>query len=328
MVRRKNNKGISLMSLIITILVIIILAAIIIVGGYTNNVKEAQVAKMLNEFDEVINAVSQRGYEHQLDPDVYPYENSRAYTDTDSITIDDVTYGDGYFLVTSKELEKLGVTGTTRDFVVNYSTGEVILKEVYFLDDKEVYTREDLLDIYTNNDLVTKGEYDEQKGVNKPILLDGMLPVKYDGSKWIVTSTDDPEWYDYAIDSTGGPVRYANVMLMDDTTVKDASGVFLSNEKMRGMNLENLVGAEVQVEGSMFVWLPRFTYKESDGSTNIVYSKLTADYTLNGYVKHPAFYYGEYTGSEGVVNESSGYIAGGVEVTGIWISKYEAGYTN
>ena len=42
------------MSLIITILVIIILAAIIIVGGYTNNVKEAQVAKMLNEFDEVI----------------------------------------------------------------------------------------------------------------------------------------------------------------------------------------------------------------------------------------------------------------------------------
>ena len=328
MVKIKNNKGISLMSLIITILVIIILAAIIIVGGYTNNVKEAQVAKMLNEFDEVINAVSQRGYEHQLDPDVYPYENSRAFTDTDTITIDNVTYGDGYFLVTSKELEKLGVTGTTRDFIVNYSTGEVILKEVYFLDDKEVYTREDLLDIYTDNDLVTRGEYDKEKGVNKPILLDGMLPVKYDGSKWIVTSVDDPEWYDYAIDSTGGPVRYANVMLMDDTTVKDISGAFLSNEKLRAMNLENLIGAEVQVEGSMFVWLPRFTYKEENGSTNIVYSKLTADYTLNGYIKHPAFYYGEYTGSDGIINENSGYIAGGVEVTGIWISKYEAGYTN
>jgi len=324
----KNNKGISLMSLIITILVIIILAAIVIVGGYTNNVKEAQVAKMLNEFDEVINAVSQRGYEHQLDPDVYPYENSRAYSDEDTITIDDVTYGAGYFLVTSKELEELGVSGTTKEFVVNYSTGEVILKEPYYLNNKEVYTREDLLDIYTDNDLVTKGEYDKEKGVNKPILLDGMLPVKYDGSKWIVTSVDDPEWYDYAADSTGGPVRYANVMLMDDTTVKDASGAFLTNDKMRGMNIENLVGAEVQVEGSMFVWLPRFTYREDDSTANVVYSKLTADYTLDGYIRHPAFYYGEYTGSEGITNENSGYIAGGVEVTGIWISKYEAGYTD
>ena len=324
----KNNKGISLMSLIITILVIIILAAIVIVGGYTNNVKETQVAKMLNEFDEVINAVSQRGYEHQLDPDVYPYENSKAYSDTDSITIDDVIYGDGYFLVTSKELEKLGVAGTTRDFVVNYSTGEVVLKEVYYLDDKEVYTREDLLTIYTDNDLVTKGEYDEEKGVNRPILLDGMLPVKYVGSKWVVTNVEDPDWYDYAMDSAGGPVRYANVMLMDDTTVRDASGTFLSNEKMRSMNLENLVGCEVEVEGSMFVWLPRFSYKEENGAMNIVYSKLTADYTLDDYVRHPAFYYGEYIGSEGIVNENSGYIAGGVEVTGIWISKYEAGYTN
>lgn len=324
----KNNKGISLMSLIITILVIIILAAIVIVGGYTDNVKEAQVAKMLNEFDEVINAVSQRGYEHQLDPDVYPYENSRAFSEADSITIDDVIYGDGYYLVTSKELEKLGVTGTTRDFVVNYSTGEVVLKEVYYLDDKEVYTREDLLDIYTDNDLVTKGEYDKEKGVNRPILLDGMLPVKYVGSTWVVTSVDDPEWYDYAIDSAGGPVRYANVMLMDDTTVRDSSGAFISNEKMRGMNLENLVGCEVEVEGSMFVWLPRFTYKEEGGTSSVVYSRLTADYTLDGYIKHPAFYYGEYTGAEGVANENSGYIAGGVEVTGIWISKYEAGYTD
>lgn len=322
-----NKRGISLVSLIITIIIMIILAAVIIINGFNKNIAEANFSKMYNEFIEVENAVSQRGYENKLDSVIYPFEGV-AYSDTNSITIDDVTYGDGYYLVTETELVSLGVTSVAREYVVNYNTGDVVLKEPYFWDDKEVYKKDDLLDVYTNNSLVTGGEYDAEKGVNKPILLNGMLPVKYNGSSWIVVSKDDPEWYDYSIDASGGPVRYANVMLLDDTTLIDENGQELSNEKIRGMNLDNLVGMRVEDEGSMFVWIPRFTYKGEGSGASIVYSNLTKDYTSNGYIKSPAFYYGEYTGAESSDKENSGYIAGGKELTGIWVSKYQAGYTN
>ena len=43
------NKGISLISLVITIVVMIILAAIVIINGFTRNVDEANFAKMYNE---------------------------------------------------------------------------------------------------------------------------------------------------------------------------------------------------------------------------------------------------------------------------------------
>lgn len=327
--KRKSNRGISLLSLIITIILIIIIAAIAIINGFTKNIDEAQFSKIYNEFLEVENAISQRGFEHKLDATVYPYENSQAYTNTNTITVNNITYGEGYYLVTSTELEKLGVTGVMREYVVNYATGDVILKEPYYLSDKEVYTKEDMLQIYTDNSVITNAEYDEKKGVNKPVLTDGMLPVKYNGSSWIVVSKNDEEWYDYSLDSTGGPLRYANVMLMDDTTVEDSSGKLYSNEKLRGMNLENLIGMKVVEEGSMFIWIPRYTFKEeSDGSKTIVYSKLTQDYTSNGYTKNPAFYYGEYTGAENTEKNNTGYTAGGKELTGIWISKYEAGYIN
>ncbi len=320
----KGNQGISILSLIITIIIIIIIAAIAIINGFTKNVDEAEYVRMLNEFIEVENAITQRGIEHKLNASVYPYENSKEYTESDHITINNTTYGSGYYLVTPTDLEKLGVTGATREYVVNYFTGDVILKEAYFLDDKKVYTKEDMLN---EKEIVTDAEYDEKKGVNKPILLAGMLPVKYDGANWVVTSVEDEEWYDYSLDASGGPLRYANVMLMDDTTIRDSSGRRLSNEQIRGTNIENLVGMQVETEGSMFIWIPRFTYKiESDGSKSIVYSNLTKDYTSNGYIKSPAFYHGEYTGAEASNKDNTGYVAGGKELTGIWISKYEAGY--
>ncbi len=58
-----------------------------------------------------------------------------------------------------------------------------------------------------------------------------------------------------------------------------------------------------------------------------MYSKLTSDYLLDGYIKSPAFYFGEYQGATGA-NSNAGFIAGGKELTGIWISKYEAKYVN
>ena len=233
----KAKEGVSLITLVITIIIIIILAGIILYNGFTENIDEANFSKMYNEFIEVENAVAQRNYENKLDAIVYPFISGDTYSEFNPITINDVTYSTGYCLLTPTELETLGVNSVEREYVVNYLTGDVVLKEPYFWKDKEVYRKEDLLGAYTNNSLITKGEYDAEKGVNKPILLDGMLPVKWDGSNWMVCSTNDDEWYDYSIGSSGGPVRYANVMLLDDTSLRDQAGNRLSNETIRGMNV-------------------------------------------------------------------------------------------
>lgn len=240
-------------------------------------------------------------------------------------TVNNKTYGSGYYYLEEDDLVQLGVKGTTRNFIVSYDTGEVIVTEPYLVNQRFIYYKSALIAEETENAVTGLADYDATKGVNKPVLFRGMLPVKLNGSTWEVTSVDDPEWYDYAATSNG-PARMANVMLMDDVTLVDSmSGKLISNEKVRGAELEDLVGCRVADEGSMFVWVPRYTYKE--GTNEIVYSKLTNDYLLNGFIKSPAFYNGEYRGAT-PEDVNGGYMAGGMELTGIWISKFEATYKN
>ena len=62
--------------------------------------------------------------------------------------------------------------------------------------------------------------------VNAPELIQGMTPVKWNGSQWVETTTDDKEWYNYS------KKQWANVRLAD---------------------------------GSTFVWIPRYAYKITSG---------------------------------------------------------------
>jgi hypothetical protein len=149
-----------------------------------------------------------------------------------------------------------------------------------------------------------------------------MIPVKRDGSNWVVCSRDDNEWYDYSIVDSG-PVRYANVMLLDDITlVNPETNTILSNSQIRSKRAEDLVGCIVEKEGSMFIWIPRYTYKSS--TNEIVYSKLTSDYLEQGYEKASAFHNGNVEAEAG----QEIIAADGKELTGIWISKYQASYAN
>lgn len=153
---------------------------------------------------------------------------------------------------------------------------------------------------------------------NKPILSEGMVPVVYNEttSRWEKIDQDSGYWYDY------GEKKWANIMLKD------------------GLEFES-DGKTVKNEGSMFVWIPRYAYKITEGyhssitgkidvkflvnkenytsdNVNIVeYNKTTTNgYTQfpNGYVVHPAF--------------SNDMTVGGWdrEIEGIWVAKFEAGY--
>lgn len=318
----RNKKGISLITLIITIVVLIILASISIFVGYEYNINKATFTKIYNEMKEVSSAIQERQVENRLDNTIYPLVGKKLTT-TDVIEINGVTYGEGYYLVTPKEMaSSLGLSNVTREYIVNYSTGEVISKDVILLDNKPIYTLEELIKNQLDTELLSQtGEYDEEKGVNKPIVVSGMIPVKYSDiyNAWMVTSEDDDEWYDYSATAN----QWANVMLMDEIELEG-----MTNDSVRESRKESLVGKKVTKEGSAFVWIPRYTYKEESSGISVVYSKLTTDYTQDGYIKHPAFYFGEYTGAETDTTPNTGYKTGGKELTGIWISKYEAGYEN
>ena len=139
-----------------------------------------------------------------------------------------------------------------------------------------------------------------------PKISDGMIPVKWNGTNWIKTTTMDSEWYDYA------NKKWANVVLGDATFDGD-----ILNESE---------------SYSMLVWIPRYAYQITSmyhqsgttaGNVNIefvdtknqnksktrTYSETYPSYStgsgMSSYVVHPAFNYG--------TNKLSGF----------WMGKFE-----
>ena len=97
---------------------------------------------------------------------------------------------------------------------------------------------------------------------NQPQLSAGMIPVKWNGTNWIITTANDKDWYDY---SKGKP---AYIMLNDgyyqSELIRDMSGKELA---------ENNVGVGVpddpKTRGTIFVWIPRFAINNE--TNNIKY---------------------------------------------------------
>ena len=135
---------------------------------------------------------------------------------------------------------------------------------------------------------IVGGEYNEGKGVNTPRYDENqMTPIKWNGSSWVKTAGNDPDWYDYT------EKKWANAMTED---------------------------------GSMWVWIPRYAYQIADnyhtnsatgGTINIKFLKDDSNVAYDGtstwdnvsgqgkWNVHPSFNYGQ-------------------EVSGIWVAKFEA----
>ncbi len=192
----------------------------------------------------------------------------------------------------------------------------------------------------------TRG-YNEEKKVNAPELKTGMVPVKYDTDHWVVTTKDDPEWYNYldtdlTIDEKNVEAKkWANVMLRDGLKVEGIDDA--STE-----SIESMSGKKVETEGSMFVWIPRFAYKltkltESDYTEKVVTSSYQSTVTDKAgtidvvFLQGNTDYYGAEKAKRGNIADKD-YVVhpsftndvnlGGWdrELTGYWVAKFEAAY--
>ena len=89
---------------------------------------------------------------------------------------------------------------------------------------------------------------------NIPKLSAGMIPVKWDGDYWVITTQNDTEWYNY---ENG---KFAHIMLNDG---------YYQSELIQDMTNKELakdnIGCQVadSKRGSIFIWIPRYAYKKS-----------------------------------------------------------------
>lgn len=290
----KRNNGVSLITLVITIVVMLILISISIYYGFNKNIIKSSEANRYTEIINLSEAISQRALFNRTNPDRFPIIGEKL-TSANTKTINDIVYGEGWYYVTAEDSTSLNLESVNGNYIVNYTTGEVIATNPIMYNNQTYYSSLEIKKavLGENQAVVSSGMFDEQKSVNKPILVDGMIPVKNVAGKWIITNQEDSEWYDYSSENK----IWANVMMLDEISVTD-----MTNEQIRLLQnpISELSGKEVTSNGSMFVWLPRF----SSNGTSIVYSKLLEDYLEDGYALHSAF-----------TNSA---------LSGIWISKYDA----
>ena len=182
--------------------------------------------------------------------------------------------------------------------------------------EKEQKKETSLLDQYESelNKYVENGRWDGT--VNKPELMTGMSAIKFtdptDSAEGAVvdTTSSDAEWYSYE------DKKWANAKTEDGSM-----WVWIPRYAYR-IHKEN--GVETQKFDVVFLVGLTDTYYDENGKLQTAQRQTSEDQTIvtNGdtYTVHPAF-----------TNESSiNYANGGwdVELAGIWVAKFEAGYAS
>ena len=156
------------------------------------------------------------------------------------------------------------------------------------------------------SEVPSKEGYNVSKNVNSPKVTQGMIPVKHNGTDWVVCSKEDSEWYSY--DNTK---KWANIMLSD-------------GKYKEGKVVEGQIVKEEEL-GSMYVWIPRYAYRIV-GEKNIEVNFLKGNTNQDKDGK-------EYTEDERTDTKTTPIVhpafrlAGG-QLSGIWVSKFEASGTN
>ena len=129
----KGNKGITLISLMITIIIMLILASITIttISGSNDTVKETEDSNKRFELQEVQQIVletyikfKQTGNEEYLAGTLCEENILKQYENEVEKKLQDESYSN-YYMLDSKTLKELGIQDSKDSYIANYETGEV-----------------------------------------------------------------------------------------------------------------------------------------------------------------------------------------------------------
>lgn len=144
----KNQKGITLISLVITIIVMMILASIITVAGL-DSIKISKKTTFITELELIQAKVSSIYEKRKLNQSDLEYYNSLGQdisaVDQEKLTIilKDVSK-EGYRFFSKENLTKLDLENITQDVLINYDTREVYSYQGIKIDGVTYYRLEDI----------------------------------------------------------------------------------------------------------------------------------------------------------------------------------------
>ena len=154
----------------------------------------------------------------------------------------------------------------------------------------------------------------DNSGANKPVLYTNMIPVVYDGTKWLYSDGTQTNWYNYT------DKQWANAVVLNSGVTKN-------------------VGDEVTEEdvALWYVWIPRYKYtifNGNNGSAEEQLINITFESGTNrtGTVTCSDNADGSETCST-ITNGTSTYTHpafkfGNTELTGFWVGKFEISTTD
>ena len=157
---------------------------------------------------------------------------------------------------------------------------------------------------------------EDPSGANRPVLAEGMIPIAYDGSKWVKADVYGAynNWYDY------GNRKWANAVMVT------------SSKRDTYMNAD--VGTTIPENDILayFVWIPRYKYK----LFNATYAGGTSAQVIEVTFENGTSTTGTVTctyasnGAETCQNKANGnwythpaFTFGDTELKGIWVGKFE-----
>ena len=337
----ENKKGISIISLIITIIVIIILASVVIFNGL-DTPESARYAKFTSDLSNLQETVDQRYgdkySEYAIEgknihsSDIYrwiaagdhpttsgmvmvPAGNANDFNaslpDVDSSGNSLVWYvkvlsdSEKEVVEIDREYNKLNVSipqYENKTWKIRTTDGKVILDPPYEYKGKLYASMDDIRTSGAQGNF--DGSYDLNENVNSPVLTAGMIPVYYDGTVWRkadATNSSEPKWYNY------GAKQWANMVTVESSvrSIYESAGVGVE------ITEDDIIG--------YFVWIPRYAYKIAGSTMDIVFLKGTTNEfsggtvgTGNTYTTHPVF----------TNNPNNG--GWDEELSGIWVAKFES----
>ena len=157
---------------------------------------------------------------------------------------------------------------------------------------------------------------EDPSGANRPVLAEGMIPITYDGSKWVKADEYGAynNWYDY------GNQKWANAVMVT------------SSKRDTYMNANaGTVVPEADIL-AYFVWIPRYKYKLFNATYASGTSAQVIDVTFENETSSTGTVTCTYdtSGNETCQNKSNGnwythpaFTFGDTELKGIWVGKFE-----
>ena len=332
----KNEKGITLISLAVTVIIITIITNMLLYN-LKDNLKVERLKKMQSDISNLRDKVELYYAEYGE----IPANKKIEYTNLDNLRdngiISTAVDTGKFYVIDLKVLENLTlnygrdyekITDSSTEQEINLLTDLYIINEdscnIFYVEgikiDNEVFYTD-----YTKNDKDTEEVelVDVTANVNKPNLKEGMIPVYYDEENKVWKKADvnnkDKQWYDYE------NKKWANIVT-----------VMESDKELREVE----VGTEIPIEKitTFFVWIPRYAYSitsgykqgnEATGSIDITFLKGDTNIGVDG--KKYETDYDETKLNPGDITPKivhPAFTLGDKQLTGIWVAKFEASGIN